>query len=401
MRMAVHLHGSVGTLENPQDGPSAFTETLWCCESHIEQVERLMAAGAPADALVLPRAAADHARSFVRRRLPLSDLLKTYRLGHQYLARELSAHLCATIEDRDRLGEALTTQSAFLFQYVDRICDLVIDVFRDEEVRWSSSAAAVRAETVDAILGRRPVDQDVAEQRLGHPLGAVHVGLVLSTPTQDDGRLVRAAEEFGDAAGTGPPMVVPVSASTAWAWCPARPGTSPVVPDQAAVASRCPGVAVAAGRPRPGIDGFRVSHQEATVAARYAVASSDNRAFVSYADVELVSLLAEDAERAGRFVRETLGPLAVDDTRSEQLRGTVLAYLRAGRSRKGAAAAVHMHPNGVGLRIARAETLLRTYSQDWGIETEAALALVEILGTAVLVREDGLEAARTPTERAA
>lgn len=382
-RMTEHLHGLVDTLENPQDTATAFDETLRCARAHVDQVERLLAEDAPASQVVLPRDAADHARSFVRRRLPLADLLKTYRLGHRYLAGEIARRLEAALEDPEERGRVLAVQSAFLFEYVDRSCDLVVDVFHDEEARWNSSAAAVRAETVRALLAGEPLDRQLAERRLGHALGGRHVGVVLTTGGHDHDRLRRAADTVAQALGAGRPLVVPVSASTAWAWCTLPGDAASGEVDEAAVAAGCPGVAVGVGRPRAGVPGFRTTHDEAVVAARHA-APGDGRGCVAYRAVELVSLLAEDAPRAGRFVRETLGGLAADDPRTRQLRETVLTYLRTSKSPKLAAGLLHMHPNGVKLRITRAERLHGSFSTDWGLEMEAALALAEALGPAVL-----------------
>lgn len=394
-RMTEHLHGLVDTLENPQDTATAFDETLRCARAHVEQVERLLADDVPASQLVLPRDAADHARSFVRRRLPLADLLKTYRLGHRYLAGELARRLEAAIDDPEERGRVLARRSAFLFEYVDRSSDLVVEVFHDEEARWNSSAAAVRAETVRALLAGEPLDQQLAERRLGHALGGRHVGLVLSTGGHDHDRLRRAADTVAHELGGGRPLVVPVSASTAWAWC-SVPGDGPTGDvDEAALAAACPGVAIGVGRPRPGLGGFRVSHDEAAVAGRYATPDGA-RGCVAYRAVELVSLLAEDAPRANRFVRETLGALAADEPRVAQLRETVLTYLRSSKSPKLAAGLLHMHPNGVKLRITRAERLHGSFSTDWGLEMEAALALAEALGPAVLRDSDASRAAGGP-----
>lgn len=391
-RMTEHLHGLVDTLENPQDTATAFDETLRCARAHVEQVERLLAEQAPASQLVLPRDAAEHARSFVRRRLPLSDLLKTYRLGHRYLAGELGRRLGVAVADADERGRVLAEQSAFLFEYVDRSSDLVVEVFHDEERRWNSSAAAVRAETVRALLAGEPLDQQLAERRLGHALGGRHVGVVLSTDGHDHDRLRRAAEAVAQELGAGRPLVVPVSSSTVWAWCTLAGADAAGAVDAAAITAAFPGVATGLGRPRPGIPGFRVTHEEAAVAARYAAtAAGAGAGCVSYPSVELVSLVAEDAPRAGRFVRETLGDLSADDPRTAQLRETVLTYLRSGKSPKLAAGLLHMHPNGVKLRITRAERLHGSFSSDWGLRMEAALTLAEALGPAVLRDPDAAD----------
>jgi DNA-binding PucR family transcriptional regulator len=49
-----------------------------------------------------------------------------------------------------------------------------------------------------------------------------------------------------------------------------------------------------------------------------------------HADVELVSLLADEPEHAAWFVQDQLGRLAGDDPRTAALRETLRAYLRFG-----------------------------------------------------------------------
>src|SRR5204862_6181189 len=98
---------------------------------------------------------------------------------------------------------------------------------------------------------------------------------------------------------------------------------------------------------------------EAAEAARVASsARASRRGVITYGDVELVSLLASDFERARRFVATELGPLAAVDEAMGRLRATVLSFLDAKGSNVRAARVLHVHQNTVIYRINRAEELL-------------------------------------------
>src|SRR2546421_4110919 len=81
--MAAHLHEHIPELDNGD--PEQFDETRASCEANIAQVLRLLKRGERPDALVTPPEACDFVNGMVRRGLPLAVLLRSYRLGHQWL----------------------------------------------------------------------------------------------------------------------------------------------------------------------------------------------------------------------------------------------------------------------------------------------------------------------------
>ena len=78
----------------------------------------------------------------------------------------------------------------------------------------------------------------------------------------------------------------------------------------------------------------------------------------NYADVELVSLLADDLPRARAFVAGQLGPLASTAEPATRLRETVLAFLSYGGSATRVAKELYVHQNTVAYRVKRAEEIL-------------------------------------------
>lgn len=268
--------------------------------------------------------------------------------------------------------------AALLFEYVDRVSDELAEIYQQERDQWIRSASAVRVETVRELLAGRPVDVDVASQRLGHELRGRHLAMIVSAaPSQDalpaPGALERAATAAALAAGCTEPLLVPAGTSVLWAW--ATPGELPDPDVLARLEAHGPGdgLRLAIGRPGVGAAGFRVSHEEARHAAE--LCADVGRATASYRSLELLSLLTADFERSRRFVLRELGPLAGEDDATARLRETALAFLDHSGSHLAAARALHLHKNTVYTRVRRAERALGSPVVPGRVALHAALAL--------------------------
>jgi DNA-binding PucR family transcriptional regulator len=104
-----------------------------------------------------------------------------------------------------------------------------------------------------------------------------------------------------------------------------------------------------------------------------------------YDDVEVVSLLSEDLERARAFIRHELGELAGSQQSVARLRETMLVLLEEGMSNSRAARRLYVHNNTVVYRAARAQELLGHRLVDRRIQVTAALMLAQTLGYAALL----------------
>jgi DNA-binding PucR family transcriptional regulator len=197
--------------------------------------------------------------------------------------------------------------------------------------------------------------------------------------------LERAVDEAAAALGSAQPLVLASGAARFDVWCGFfdAPGTEALERYEPP-----PGVLVAFGTPGRGIAGFRKSHAEALQAARI-VSLAGGEAVTGYADVELVSLLADDLPRARAFVAGQLGPLASTAEPVMRLRETVLAFLSSGGSATRVAKELYVHQNTVAYRVKRAEELLGRKVSDRPAELTCALTLAAVLGRAVLVEDDG------------
>jgi DNA-binding PucR family transcriptional regulator len=382
--MADHLYATMPELAGNAD-VELRQETVASCEANIDQVLRLLRVGAGTDAVVVPREVTDFVRSFVRRGIALPVLLRSYRLGHAWLWERWWQELQLRTTDPAELLAAEDPSSAFMFAYVDRMSDVLVEEFGSERERLVRSAVQLRAETVRAILGGDAVNEDVAGVRLGYELRREHVALRLWGGASEVRGLERAAAEAAAALGTSAPLVVPSGAASVDAWCGSY---DPIAADALDGYEPPAGIRVAYGNAAYGVTGFRSSHAQALQAARVvALARGAGTTVTGYRDVELVSLLASDLPRARVFVAGQLGPLASTAEPAARLRATLLAYLEAGGSAKRVAKELYVHQNTVTYRVKRAEELLGRRVSDSSVELTCALTLAAMLGAAVLVND--------------
>jgi PucR C-terminal helix-turn-helix domain/GGDEF-like domain len=386
--MADHLASSIPEIAEIDDD-ELRAELLASSEANIDQVLRMLAHGARADDIVVPHEALNFLRGNVRRGLPLAVLLRSYRLGHAWLWRQWSEALQERVDDSGELAAGQDESSAFMFAYVDRISATLVEEFGTERERMLRSAEQLRWDTLQPILAGDPVDTDAASRRLGYELRRHHVSMRVSSGASEVEGLERAVGEAAAALDAGEPLVIASGAARFDVWCgsfdpPATAALERYEPP--------PRVLVAFGKPGVGVAGFRRSHEEARQAARIGALVGDARPSVmSYARVELVSLLASDLPRARAFVISQLGPLAITGGTAGRLRETVLAFLVSGGSPTRVAEELFVHKNTVTERIKRAEGMLGRGVSESPVELEAALTLAAGLGPAVLGDPDEIE----------
>ena len=381
--MAQHLYAAIPEL-NALEDEELRAELLGSAEANLGQVLRLLAAGAGVNDVVVPHEALEFLRGNVRRGIPLAALLRSYRLGHAWLWERWSQALQERIEDSGELAAGQDQSSAFMFAYVDKVSDALVEEFGTERERMLRSTSHLRAETVRAILAGEPIDEEVASRRLGYELRRHHIALRIASAGSEIRGLERAVDEAAAAVGPGQPLVVPSGAARFDVWCGSF--TVPAT-DELERYEPPSGVLVAFGTPGQGVAGFRSSHGEALQAAR--IGSLAGSALTSYANVELVSLLAGDLVRARAFVARQLGPLASTTEPAQRLRETVLAFLTSGGSATRVGRDLYVHQNTVAYRVKRAEEMLGRKVSERPIELTCALTLTAVLGSAVLAADDG------------
>jgi hypothetical protein len=269
--------------------------------------------GQAPDDLVPPPDAVEYLRQYVRRGVSIDTLLRAYHVGHSTFFANWVAGVHAEVTDERWLVRAVELGAEWTFDYIQTLNRELVSQYTEEHARWVRTAAAVRAETVRALLAGEHVDPVLAAQRLRYELDRHHLAYVLWAEDVDAGRngyavLENAVTQLASDAGLGPPLLVALGGHLVWAWVGAR---SPIEMPIAGVAGS---LRVAMGTSAPGVEGFRASHREAVQARRVAQLSHRRPGSVTrYEDVALTALASADLDLARDFVSGELGPLAEQD----------------------------------------------------------------------------------------
>jgi hypothetical protein len=331
----------------------------------------------------LPR---EYARRLAWSAVEPNTISRAHNLRQEWLfdqAQEFTRGRCA---DPGQAVELLGELGRLLHRFGDAVTGSVMAEFDAERAVIAQGPAAERAHLVDEILAGIPFDVDAVERRLGYRLARTHMALRIwadhGAATPSGQRVLReSAVRLGSLLGTQAPLMVddgPVLS----VWIPLPDGNQPTRIDGAfgsAVQGRS-WVRAAVGNPGTGVEGFRQTRCQADRA--YVVATTgcnSGSQMVSYRDVGVVSLLANDLDAARRFVAEELGALADQDAASAELRATLMMFLRHGSRYAETAKALYLHRNTVAERIKRAESLLPFPLAARRLEIENALVLFEFM----------------------
>ncbi|WP_089102010.1 PucR family transcriptional regulator [Streptomyces hyaluromycini] len=352
-------------------------------------------------------AANEHARRLAQRDISVSALIRAYRIGHwrflQWCLDELSR------QGADDVVSATVNRRMLKvsFGYIDSITEHVIEVYRLERERWLLSRHAIRAARVRCILAEEEaeeeVDLDSAESALGYRLRQHHLGLVawLPGPAGDGAGLVRLdrlthriAKELDCPAS---PLFIPRDEGLAWVWLPFG-SHSEVSWEQLSgvVESGETSVQVCAGSVQRGIEGFRSTNREALRAQELATAASPGRRFTAYSQVAPVALMCRNLPDLRTWVGSVLGPLAVDDEPSAQMRQTLHDFLATGCNYTATASNEILHKNTVHYRIRKAERIMGHSVRAGHTDLEVALLAVKYLGSTVMQPSGDDTKARRP-----
>ena len=337
-----------------------------------------------------PAMAVEYARRQAQRGMPLTVLLRAYRVGHTCFADWLLRELATQTDDAHLITATTLGLSRIVAGYVDQTSEEIVAAYTRERETWLRSRSAARAARIRDLLSGTRIDLRAAEATLGYRLRQYHVGVVCWTdeaPGAVDNitRLERAIRQIAElVASSSDAVFSPRDESSAWAWlplgirdtftCPAA-GTAGVDGD----------IHFAFGDAAKGTAGFRLSHEQAVAAQAVALASGSAvpRA-VTFGEVAPVAMMLGSAELLRAWVLSTLAGLAVDDEHHARLRETLLVFLESGGSYKTAAERLMLHKNTVQYRIRKAqESLGRPVGRNRH-DVELALQASHWLGASVL-----------------
>lgn len=355
------------------------------CASNLEAGLSMLRHGIPGARAEPPVAALEHARHMAAHGVSIDATLRFYRLGHAWFWRHWVAAVGAQVADGARLSEILQETAAFSFAYLDVVSTAVSVELLAERDRRERRITAQREELVLMILAGEAVDPARAELTLGFGFAAPQLAFLCWTDG-DPAELERSAAAFAALLGSGRPLLVARGGAEIAGWQRLDSDAPSAVPHAVAAASDLPpGVRLAIGTPRSGLDGFRAGHEEARRAERCArLAGPGAAAITVFEDVRYLDLLSRDLPAARAFVASELGGLATADERSESLREFLRVLLEKEGNATATAAALGLHRNTMRQRLARAEELRGLPVTRRGAELRAALALADAFGAAVL-----------------
>lgn len=331
---------------------------------NVETVLHAMLLGIDPGGVEAPLAAMEYPRLLAQRGLPLTALVRAYRLGQGVMVGEMHDVVRGTDLDAEGKLSASGWITQWSFAYSDTVIEAVITAYQRERDRWMQGRSSARvARARELLAGTEAVDVDEASASIGYPLRRHHLALIASLPDVRDGddlvdRLEAYVREL--AAAVGPveaPLFVAADQRTVWGWLPvADPGLAVERAREHVRASSSDGALVVFGSVRPGLDGFRRSHREA-VAVRRSVgdeAAAGRARFAGDPGVMVAALMGTDPAAAQAWARDVLGDLAADTESDARLRETLAVFLRHGGGYKAAAHELSMHPNSVKYRVQRA-----------------------------------------------
>jgi DNA-binding PucR family transcriptional regulator len=359
--------------------------------ANVTTVLHILEHGIEVEKVHAPAAAEEYARRLAQRGVPLSALLRAYRIGSARFEDWCLQELGRRSDHAAVVSAAGLRIAGILAAYIDQISEEIVSAYEVEKENWLRNESVARAARIRALLRNEQVDVRASEAILGYRLGQHHLGVVTWIVEASAGGdtlvlLERATAEVAAAAGCdGRPLFVPQDESSAWAWLPFGARC-----DIAASAPGVPGtgdgtIRFAFGEPASGVPGFRRTHQQALSAQAVALAAGPGgRPVTSFGEVTPLALMSGSLELLRAWVTETLGPLADDDDHNARLRDTLRVFLQENGSYKTTAERLTLHKNTVQYRVRKAEeSLTHPIARD-RLRIELALLAAQWLGSAVL-----------------
>ncbi|MHA7664821.1 PucR family transcriptional regulator [Mycolicibacterium sp. HS_4_1] len=349
--------------------------------------------GISIDLLHAPAAALEHARRLAQRDISANVLVRSYRLGHQAVLKEVLEEIRAADLGPGLGLDVFDVMSTISFNYIDRISQEVVEVYQQARESWLENRNSVRITEVRELLAGGDVDVDAATLAIRYPLQRTHLAVVLWCGDAEDrlAEMERLVRQFAASIGAADsPLFISVDRATAWAWV----AVPVAVVDEAVtwLGSLVPadGPHVAVGTPQSGVAGFRLSYRQAENARTVAVASGPQRRFTAFGHrgVALAALLGANVDALSAWATEVLGPLACSTDSDQRLRETLQAFLKAGGSNKAAAEELHLHTNSVKYRVQRAIERRGRPIEDDRLDVEVALLLCSLFGDQLLAQAD-------------
>ncbi|OZD62130.1 hypothetical protein CH272_11965 [Rhodococcus sp. 05-340-1] len=363
-------------------------------EGNVDTFFHVLQHGITAEHLHAPAAAMEYARRLAQQAIPVTALVRAYRLGQTTMLDRIFDR----IQDSGiepvvalKVSHRIVSVSSI---YIDWISEQVVNAYQAEHERWLANRHNVRATRIRELLtSTSPADDQQISRAIGYQLAQHHCAAVLWIGESDsDGDDLSTLEyltrRICESVENNPtPLFVAADRLSAWVWIPL--GRDPVEPERAGIRTALAGADlsgahIALGTTRFGSEGFRTSHLQAQHARSVAVlGDGPTRTLLSYDEPGLAvsSLASSDLTRAREWIVSTLGRLADDTDTARRLRETLRTFFDHHLSHKATAQTMHLHYNTVKYRVKSAEQMLGHPIIENRFDIEQALVLQSWLGT--------------------
>lgn len=304
----------------------------------------------------IPAAVLVEARRAARSGLPVDTLLRRYVAGHALLAEFVIEEASAA----DMAGEGLKLVVRDLAMVFDRLLEAISEEFIRAAPQLTNSKKR-QAERVRRLLAGEPLDPSI----IAYEFASIHVGVIAEGP--------QAAENIWRINNLVDCRILVVSPTDnrAWAWVAHRRDVDAGKVQQAL--DKCaPELAVSIGEPMQGLNGWRLTHEQARAALPIAI---HRKATIRYVEVALLASLVQDSLLTISLRELYLVPLESTADGGLKLRQTLRAYIEAQRNVSSAAAALGVSRRTVSNRLRLAERTLGRPLDPELPALEAALAL--------------------------
>ncbi|WP_165646339.1 PucR family transcriptional regulator [Mycobacteroides abscessus] len=274
--------------------------------------------------------------------------------------------------DPDELRDYLNTITRSIFTYCE---DFTTGLNTGpKQLPISDLAGLRRIKAVKDLLNGAQTDSQTVPG-LNYEIEAPHSAAIIWTGQQHTGSFDDTISTLARVSGAARTLTVPASASARWLWFSAERGID--VDAFRSELKSIPDVRMAIGTHGQGLSGFRSSHLDALAAQRLMCGQCSHIQVASFVELEMISLVADNEERARGFVSRSLGNLA---SASYELRETLRTYLREGSSITRTAERLYAHRNTIVNRLDKIRTLLPTPLEGNVIKVGLALEISQLLG---------------------
>ncbi|MEU7630186.1 helix-turn-helix domain-containing protein [Nocardia sp. NPDC049220] len=339
-----------------------------------------------------PARALMYARALAQRDVPLSALIRGYRIGHAGFL-DIAMRYAVELGGYDSAAAIIRLVNRTAV-YIDRVCEQVAIAYEQERDRWMGSRSGLRQEWVARLLDGSVADVAQAEQVLHYSLAGSHVAVNVWTDPEISPQVAMGVLDtvrgtliplFDNARR---PLMVPTDEREIRLWFSIpREFAIDVTAIERAISAVSLPVRLAIGGCDAGIAGFRRSLRQADQVREIVFLAGDSAPrVVAYDQVAAIALLAGNVEALREYVADCLGELATDNQRNLWLRDTLRVFLANNRSYAAAAQELAVHRNTIQYRVQQALDLIGHFfhDHDGTLHLHLALQAAHWLGPAVL-----------------